>query len=67
MGNINAIATVDNYYCRHPEVLRSGNKRYKYIKYFNGGYLLIKQKNKKESTLKEKYKKQPYLRTVVFN
>ena len=50
------IACYDNIYCTNPKVINFGNVRYSYIRYFNGGHLLIRLSNKPVSTLQEKSK-----------
>jgi len=47
------IAVYDNKYCIKPRIIKYGNCRYSFIKYLNGGYLLIHLRNKITSTSKD--------------
>ena len=47
------IAVYDNKYCIKPRIIKCGNSKYSFIKYFNGGYLLIRLRNKIKSTSKD--------------
>lgn len=47
------IAVYDNKYCIKPRIIKLGNRRYSFIKYLNGGYLLIRLRNKITSTMIE--------------
>ena len=47
------IAVYNNKYCTKPKIIKYGNSKYSFIKYMNGGYLLIRLRNKITSTLKD--------------
>ena len=46
------IAVYDNKYCIKPRIIKYRNCRYSFTKYLNGGYLLIRLRNKITSTSK---------------
>jgi len=53
MKNFGKIAVYENVYCSKPQIIQYGNFRYSFIKYMNGGHLLIRLRNKPISTYKD--------------